>query len=301
MSDTSTNVQRLDRAILGAIGVAIVGGIIAVISAASDTDRFIQFYLVAYSFVLQLALGSFALLMVHSLVRARWSTALQRIFAAGARTLPLLALLFIPIVLSMGRLYPWVNDAEQQSVYLNTTFFIIRAIIYFVVWIGIAFALSNLGYRNQSDPEVARQMQIVSIVGLILYFITASLASVDWLMSLSPDWFSSSYGVLEISRQALAAFSFAIIVLTILANRAPLNQFLNVRTRVDIGALLLVSLLMWVYLSYMQYNIIWSANIVSKVAWYEPRTEGTWGAFIIAVALLHGIALVALLLPGLKR
>jgi hypothetical protein len=139
------------------------------------------------------------------------------------------------------------------------------------------------------------------MIGLILYFLTASFAAVDWSMSLLPGWFSSVYGWLSIGRQGLATLALAIVLLAFVWNRKPLSEFIIPRAVGDLGALLLAALLGWIYLSYMQYFIIWSANLSGKVTWFEPRTAGSWAVFVTFLTLLNAIPLVLLIIPGVKR
>lgn len=303
MHDVESIVQRLNGVQRGAVIVAVVAAVLGVIGASADSDRFFRIYLVAYLFWVEIALGCLAFLMVGNLLNARWISSIQRVMAAGARTLPLMAVLFIPLLFGLGRVFPWVDAADKQTGYLNLPFFIVRAVIYFVVWIGLAYMLSNASYQldGRSDEALVNRTRRLSIIGLIVYFITASLAAFDWSMSLNPDWFSSVYGWLSISRQALGTLALAIIVLAFFWWRKPLAAIIHERVIGDLGGLLLAALLGWVYLSFMQYFVIWSADLASKSSWFLPRTTGGWSGYVTFMVVLHAFTFALLILPGLKR
>jgi hypothetical protein len=304
MLNSNSGAQRLDQVQIAALVIAGIGLVLSILGGATaDLNRFFQVYLVVFMFFLELALGCLGLLLASQLLKAGWSVAIQRFLAAGARTLPLLAVLFIPILANLGNLYPWVNNAAEQTAYLNTAFFVVRAVIYFAVWIGLAYLISGWSYQRdkQDDAALNGRIQLLSVVGIIVLFITASLAAVDWLMSLTPGWLSTVYGWLTMSRMGLAAMSFALLMVALLSGRQPLANFLRERIRVDLGALLLVTLMLWAYLAWMQYFIIYSADLAAKSVWYVARITGAWSTYITAFAVVHVGILVVLLLPGLKR
>ncbi|NJL54307.1 hypothetical protein HC928_03345 [bacterium] len=316
MSQTHSNPQslRLNTVQLGALAVAAIGLVFALIGAIVDIDAFMQAYLVAFLFWLELSLGCLALLMIPVLVGARWNVAVERFAAAGARTLPLLALLFIPIMLGMGVLYEWTEavappgtNAAHYS--YNTPFlFVLRAVFYFTVWIGLAYGLTSWSYASDDEnltPErrktLAQRSHLFSVIGTILFFVTVTGAAFDWSMSIDDDWFSSIYGWLTISRAGLSVAAFVVIAAAFYWAKEPLKSVLDGRSFADLSAILFAALLSWMYLSFMQYLVIWSGNVSSKAVWFVQRTEGAWEGFAIFLVVIHMALLILLMVPNLKR
>lgn len=292
---------------ISAIVIGIVGVILGLVGATSDSDRFWQVYLFGYLFWTQLALGSLGLLLVASAFDARWSFTLNRFAAAGARTLPLLAILGIPLLISMENVFPWAADGvelkDEKDLYFNAGFFVLRYVLYFVIWIALAFAITEFSYQNDdSDNEDTRfRIRQLSVIGIILFMLSVTFYSFDWILSLDYESFSSVYGWLSMSSQGVFAFSFVVMAMAIYWQREPLNKIATPKTMGDISALMLVTLMVWAYLNVMQYVIFWSGNIPDKINYYFVRTNGGWeglGAFMI---LLHIAAFVLLISPVLRR
>lgn len=289
----------------GALILGVVALGVAIAGAFLDLEHFFRAYLVAFLYWMGIALGCLALLMLHHLVNGTWGFAVQRLFAAGARTLPLMAVLFLPLIFGITYLYPWsVQDAAageelllQKSLYLNVPFFLIRAAIYFIVWIGLAFTITRWSYCNDVVGEEALlwRTQRLSAFGLIFFVVTASLAAIDWSMSLEPNWFSSVYGWLFIAREALGALALAIAILGLLWRRPPLSGIVTPRLLNDLGNLLLALLLTWAYLAFIQYLVIWYGNIPEEVVWYAKRTVAGWQWVALSLVVLH-LAMPAVLL-----
>ena len=159
--------------------------------------------------------------MLHHLVGGRWGFAIRRLMETGAMMLPLMAVLFIPLLLGLTTLYSWTDSeyvaqselVQHKSAYLNIPFFLIRAVFYFVIWLGLAYLLNrwSLEQDRTGAPNLTTRMRRLSGIGMVLYVITTTFASYDWMMSLEPEWFSSIYGILFIVGQALAALALAVI------------------------------------------------------------------------------------------
>lgn len=293
----SSNVKRFQLIFLalGLVGLAI--GVIAALTGSQE--RFFQSYLVAFIFWLGLSLGSLAFLMTHYLTGSRWGLTVRRVTEAGASTIWLMGLFFIPLLINLRGLYPWARPEEVQadsilqlkSAYLNTSFFIGRAAFYFIVWIVLAFVINRLSSRwvESGDPAIKKKLQGLSAFGLILYTFTMSFAAIDWMMSLQPFWTSTVYGLIVIFAQMLNSLAFAILVINLVPGLG-LGRKWNLRTTPipfkDLGALLLTFVMSWAYLAYFQLLIIWAANIPEEVVWYIERTEGGWLTVGILVAVL---------------
>jgi hypothetical protein len=274
--------------------------------------QFLQSYLMAYMFVLGIALGCLALGMVHQLSGGAWGVVIRRPIGAAARTLPLLTLLFLPIALGMRHLYVWTDASlvahdevlQHKHVYLNVPFFLIRAAIYFAVWNALSYFLNawSLEQDETGDPRIARRMQRLSAGGLLAYGLTITFASFDWLMSLEPHWFSTIYGVLILGGQGLSALAFLIAVLVWLSRRPPLDDIIAPEHFHDLGNLMLAFVMLWAYFAFSQYLIIWSGNLPEEIAWYLHRLQTGWRFVGLSLVLFHFVAPFCLLLSrAVKR
>ncbi len=293
--------------------VAAVVGLAA--SAAGfflDAGQFYRSYLVAWLFWLGIALGCYAVALLHQLTGGGWGLMIRRALGAATRTLPLMALLFVPIALGLGEIYVWAQPGaaaadpviEQKSWYLNRDGFLLRAAIYFALWIGPMWLLNRLSLRQDESPDKGtfRRMQAIAAPALGLYCLAATFASVDWLMSLDPHWYSSLWGVNFIGGHAVSAFAFIIPVALYLAGRAPMDQQFKPRHFHDYGKLLLAFVMLWTYFQLSQLIIIWSGNLPEEVTFYLARVEGGWKWLSILLAVGHfALPFVLLLSRDLKR
>lgn len=292
------------------IAALVVGYLIA-------PQRFFQAYLLAFLFWSGLSLGCLGWLLLHNASGGQWGFALQRVLEASARTIPLVALLFLPLFLGFSELYPWAtaqNDGGDvlfltQSSYLNLPFFVIRALIYFAVWIALALLATRWSYRSDSEPEpdpaVWQDRVRISAVGLLLFVFTANFAAIDWLMSLEPDWYSSAFGWIAIARHALGGLALSILLLGLLraTRRATaLHDVLSGQALNDMGAVFLATLLSWAYLALMQFVVIWTANVPREVIYYLRRAEGNWLWVVVVLAIAYvALPTLLLLLRPVKR
>ena len=297
--------RRKTALIAGAVGLVVCAfGFIV------DREHFFRAYLIAYLFWLGIALGSLALMMVHHQSGGAWGIVIRRIFEAATRTLPLLTLLFAPLLLGMHELFPWTHadhvahDAvlQHKSLYLNTPFFLARAAFYFLSWIVLARVLNAWSKaQDEGSPIATRKMQLISGGGLVLYGLTITFASVDWVMSINPHWFSTMFGFLFMGGQGLAALAFAVIVATALW-RGPLHAVYNPGHFHDLGKLMLAFVMLWAYFNFSQYLIIYSGNLVEEIPYYIDRTTGGWQYVALVLVVFHFAAPFALLLSrDLKR
>lgn len=273
-----------------------VGAIGAALCAAGyffQPERFFQAYLFGYLFWLGLTLGSMVVVMIHGLTGGGWGLAIRRVSEAAMGTLPLMALLFTPLLSGIYLLYEWSHHdvvehdvvLKAKSAYLNVEGFQIRAAAVFAVWLlfwGLLKLWSPSDDRNPDSPRSLR-LQRASGVGLLLYGLAITFASVDWVMSLEPHWFSSMYGILFAASQALSGLTFAILAITALDRFEPWRRIATVSRRHDLGNLLLAFTMFWAYVSFMQYLIIWSGNLPEENVWYLNRSAGGWQLIVIAL------------------
>lgn len=306
----------LERYLTGMQSRALIAGVIALAicgaGAFVDPGQFFRAYLVGYMFALGIALGSTAILMIHHLTGGHWGIPVRRVLEAATRTLPLFVILFIPIVLGMHHLYVWTHAEhvnadkvlQEKSAYLNTSFFLVRAAIYFLIWIGLASRLNALSAQQDRGwtMERAAILQRWSGGGLVIYALTITFASIDWVMSLDPHWFSTIFGVLFMGGQGVSGFAFIIIAAVMLAQHEPFSQVIKKHQLHDWGKLMFAFVMLWAYFNFSQFLIIWSANLPEEIPYYVQRMRGVWGGIGLIVVLLHFALPFSLLLSrDLKR
>jgi hypothetical protein len=277
---------QVDRLQRNALIVGVIGSAAAVAGYATNPEQFFKSYLLAFVYVAAFPLGSLGLMMVHHLSGGGWGMPIRRIFEASARTLPFLAVLFIPVLLGMHHIFEWTHldvvakdpILTSKQPYLNERFFYIRFFIYFAVWSGLAYTLSGWSRRQDHDytPGSERKFRMLSGPGLILHALCVTFASVDWIMSLDPHWFSTIFGLLFLIQHGLAALSFVILMLAMLGKTEPMSSVIKPVNLHDVAKLLLAFTMIWAYFNFSQFLIIWSANLPEEIPWYLERSTHGW-------------------------
>ena len=274
------------------------------VGALLSPAHFFRAYLVAYNFWLGVALGCLVLLMVQHLTGGAWGLLLRRVLEAGARTLLPLAVLFVPLFFGSERLYPWAQPEavwdeaiQHKYAYLNVPWFAGRAVIYFAVWLTLAFLLDRWSVLQdrEATPGEARHFRALSGPGLLLYGLTVTFASIDWVMSLEPHWASTIYPVLFAIGQVLEGIAFAIGVLVLFSPRPPLANIVRAEHWRDLGNLLLTFVMLWAYMSFSQFLLIWADNLPEETPWYLRRLRGGW-EWVAVLLLLFQFAFPFLML-----
>ena len=295
------------------MGVALVGVVgTAVGFLIAGQERFFQAYLVAYTFVFGIVLGSMALLMVQHLSGGAWGIVIRRPLEAAVRTMPIMALLYLPIAFGVHDLYHWSHPEvvagdpvlEWKAPYLNTTFFYIRQAVFFAIWIAISQRLLawSAEQDRSGDPALIRKFSMLSGAGLVIYSLTVTFAMVDWTMSVNPHWFSTMWGPLYMVGQGLSAMAFAITIVIMLSQTAPLNRIVTSHHLHDLGKLLFAFLMLHAYLSFSQFLIVWSANLAEEIPHYLIRWDSGYQYVSIFMILGHFAVPYALLLSrDIKR
>ena len=280
---------QLARLQMMALVAAVVGVVLCVLSVIISPEiglkRFFQSYLFAYLFWWGVTTGSLGLLMLHHVVGGGWGFIIRRPLEAGTRLLPFVALLFVPIILGIPALYEWSHpEAAHDKVlaakaaYLNVPSFIVRAVVYFAIWMILAFILNKWGRTQdeRSDPAVTHRLNLLSAPGLILFVLTITFAAVDWVMSIEPHWFSSIIGLLYVVMQGLSTLALMLVLVAFTVGGKPILDEVPRGYFRDLGNLLLAFGLLWAYMSFSQVLIIYSGNTAEEVPWYVHRTTGGW-------------------------
>jgi len=304
-----------------ALVVGVIASVIAVALGFSNPTVFFRGYLVSYMDWLCVCLGSTAILIIRHLTGGGWGMVIRRVLGAAMRTMPLLAVLFLPIAfLSVPKLYPWAMPYEAiqdprirehlehnkfvTSGYLNWSGFVIRAAIYFAIWGLLVFLLTKWSTEQDTPPvrDNSARFQAVSGPGLIILAFTVSFAAIDWAMSLDPSWISTIYGLLFVAGMLLGGLCFAVVVERILFNYKPMSLLLRPDFVHDHGKFMLTFIMLWAYFSFSQWLIIWSGNLPEEITWYVRRLNGGWGFVGLFLVLFHfAVPFVILLSRPFKR
>lgn len=276
-------------------GIVFLVGLLA--GAFVDKKHFFESYLIGWTFWTGISVGSIALLMLQHLTGGGWGFVIRRVLEASTRTLPLMVVLFVPIVLGAHYLYPWTHAEELakhpvvqfKTPYLNLPFFTIRAAGYFAMWLVLVYLVNkwSLAQDRTADNRYTKNMRVLSAPGMVILIFTVTFASIDWYMSLEPEWFSTIYGFIFVASWSLSALAFVIAVMARLSREQPMTRIVAPLHFHDLGKLLLALVMLWAYFAFSQYLIIWSGNLPEEIGYYIDRTHSGWGAVIIAIGILH--------------
>lgn len=295
-----------------ALIAGVAGVVLCLVGLLFDRDYFFRAWLVGWTYWMGVALGCLAISLLHHLTHGDWGIILRRTMEAATRTLPVLLILFVPLAFGLQELYVWARPEEVaahhllklKEPYLRVDFFLIRQLLYFVIWGAAAYLMSGLSARQDrgDDPAVTRRMQLLAGPALAGYCLAITFASVDWLMSLQPEWYSTIYGVYLMGSQALAALAFLITFALWLSRREPLDRVFYPRHFHDYGKLFLAFVMLWAYFSFSQFLITWSGNLPEEIRFFLERFHGGWGAVALALVVFHfALPFLLLLSRDLKR
>ncbi len=296
---------------------ALAVGVVALVACVvwgiiGNPQQFYHSYLLAYVFWVGVTLGCFAIVMMYHLVGGTWGYPVLRILESGAQTFPLMALLFVPILLGMQEVFAWAHPQaiaastvlQAKAPYLNVPFFVVRAVIYFGIWIAFAHFLNkwSLEHDRTGQPMLLKRLQYLSGPGLILFGLTVTFAAVDWVMSLEAAWFSTIFGLLFMVAFLLEGVALAAIVSFLLARREPLSRTIRPGHSHDLGNLMLAFVLLWAYLAFSQLLIIWAENLTDEIPFYLHRSAGGWQWLALGLFAFHfALPFVLLLSRTAKR
>jgi hypothetical protein len=316
------SVGRLEQR---ALVVGVLGVLLSIVGYIMNSTAFYRAYLVAFLFVLGWSLGSLGLLMLQHLTGGQWGILIRRPLEAASRVLYLLPVLFLPLIPGMKSLYTshevdgemrigWLNPpapghegalSQLQQWYLTKNGFLLRAVIYFLVWLGLMWLFNKMSREqdvNRDDRALRARLKFWAGPGIILYVFGMTFAAIDWAMSLSPHWASTIYGFLFVAGQAISAMSLMIIVVIMFSHAEPFSHFIQKRHLHDLGKLLFAFNMLWAYFGFSQLLIIWAGNQPEEISFYKSRLFGGWGVVAVMVLVLHFfIPFFALLSRDVKR
>jgi hypothetical protein len=284
--------------IMAAVG--LIGAVVLGVGANDGMRGFWFSYLLGFVYLLSISLGALVFVAIQHLTRASWSVVVRRIAEYVSANMLLVAVLAIPIlVVGLPSLYSWLSPetiepehlrhlVANKAAYLNRSFFTVRLIGYFIFWIWLSryFLGHSLKQDSNGDPELTKRMWVTSAPGTLLYALTSTFAAFDLIMSLSPGWFSTIFGVYFFAGCFVGFMSLLALTVAWLQSRGHLRTSITPEHYHDIGKLTFAFTLFWAYIGFSQFMLIWYGNLPEETFWYILRTKGPWLTW--AVVLLFG-------------
>ena len=277
-------------------GCALLGGVVCAILGAGNPKQFFFSWLVSFLFFLSLGLGALFFVLIHYATQGGWGIVVRRIGETVFATIPVMAALFLPVLLGLHDLYEWThpeavaNDAllRWKAPYLNIPFFLIRAVLYFGCWsfIALMYYRGSRGQDATGDPAVSARLRRLSGPAIIVLALTTAFASVDWIMSLTPHWYSTIFGVYFFAGSFVGFFALLSVVAVAMRRAGLLDTVISAEHLHDIGKLLFAFMVFWTYIAFSQFFLIWYANLPEETIWYKARMEGSW--MTVSLVLMAG-------------
>ena len=269
-----------------AAAAAGIGAVACAILGAGNPQQFLFSWLVSFLFVLSLALGALFFVLIQYASQGGWGVVLRRIGETTFATLPVMVVLFAPLLLGMRDLYSWAvpGAAERDALlqwkapFLNVPFFITRAVLYFAIWSAIAllYYRGSRGQDETGDPTVSARLRRLAGPAIIVLAVTQTLASIDWIMSLTPHWYSTMFGVYFFAGSFVGFIAFLSIVAVAMRSAGLLDTVVTAEHLHDLGKWLFAFTAFWAYIAFSQFLLMWYANLPEETIWYKARLEGSW-------------------------
>ena len=284
--------------VLLGIGISGLAGALALAAAsAGGWDRFYPSYLVAFVYFVSLALGALFFVLIQHATRSGWSVAVRRLAEGVAPNLFFpMAFLAIPVLAGLHTLYPWTDHAvvakdhllHAKEPWLNVPFFYVRTVFYFGVWSALAFWFhrQSTTQDRSGDARLTKTMEKTSTVSLIVFAFTVTFFAFDFLMSLTPHWYSTIFGVYFFAGCVLGFFALMSVLAFAVQSAGALKRTITTAHYHDIGKLIFAFTMFWAYIGFSQYMLMWYANLPEETVWYAARQEGSWAT--ISLVLLFG-------------
>jgi len=303
--------SRLSRLPLVAGGVGVLS-ILASWALGQGTRQLWFSWLVAFLFCLTLALGALFFVLVHFATKAGWGVAVRRLAENVAGALPVLAVLFLPVLLGLHDLYHW-SDAEAaahdpllaaKAPFLDPGFFVIRAALYFAIWggLGVLYLRSSRRQDDTGDERITRRLTALAGPALVLFALSVSFAAIDWIMSLEPHWYSTVFGVYVFAGCVVSFFSLLVVLSALLGRAGVLRGVITVEHFHDMGKLMFAFTVFWAYIAFVQFFLIWYGNIPEETVWYLRRIDSGWLPVSLLLAVGHFVVPFFFLMPrAIKR
>jgi len=286
--------------------IFLIGLVLSLLAFFVDKERAIFNYLILYSMLISIGLGSLFLVALEYVAGADWSVPFRRIPEFLSGILPLLFILVIPLLIFNHDLFHWTHKevVEQDKIlkgkepYLNISFFIIRVIVISALWVLFYYALGkNSLLQDKTKDQVLTKRNIqLSAIFIPVFAITITFSAIDWLMSLEPHWFSTIFGVYYFSGTVIAALAAVTLIVVILKEKGYYQPWITDDHLYSFGALLFAFVNFWAYIAFSQYLLIWYANLPEETFWFLTRWEGSWSIISILLIIVHFVVPYAVLL-----
>ena len=275
------------------------------------------------------ALGGLALLMVQYCSGGKWGLLIRRPLEAMSRTLWLAALMILPILIFMKKIYLWaryssppeVAQALQQGLIdkaqahalnwkhpmLNPVSVTVQIVICFVIWFGYMLLMNRWSLQRDADPQPnvpfwQKRFENISGFGIVVYSLTLTALVIDLVMSTNITWFSTMYGLNYLVGQGYVVLAISVITVVSLSKAEPMKTILRTTEQHDLGKLMFAFVMLNIYLNFSQFLIIWSGNSPEEISWYLDRIRGHWGVIFTFDFIFHWLIPFSLLLSrDIKR
>ena len=286
----------------------VVGlGALMLVAAGKHTLPFFLSFHLSWLFYLSLGMGAVFFVLIQFATKAQWSVVVRRLAEHVGASLPLFLLLYAVMVWGGPFIYSsWMSPEAQadpaiaaKGWYLSPLPFYIRGLVYLVLFtlVGRIFARYSLKQDKTADPYITLRLQNLSYPALAVLGFAVTFAAFDWIMSLSPLWYSTIFGIYFFTG-CYVSFLAALIVLTKVLQGAPLlRSVISVEHFHDLGKLLFGHTCFWAYAAFAQYLLIWYGNLPEETIWYAVRQHEGWfgiwtllclGHFVLPFVLLVG-------------
>jgi hypothetical protein len=293
-------------------GVALLGAVACAILGAANPKQFFFSWLVSFLFFLSLALGALFFVLIQYATQGGWGIVLRRIGETTFATLPVMAVLFLPVLLGLRDLYSWTvpGAAEHDALlrwkapFLNVPFFLIRAALYFGAWCFIALSYYRVSRGQDATGDLAGSFRLRRFAGpaIIVLAVTQTFASIDWVMSLTPHWYSTIFGVYFFAGSFVGFIALLSVAATSMRGAGLLDDVISDEHLQDVGKLLFGFTAFWAYIAFSQYFLIWYPNLPEETIWYKARLEGSWRMISILLMAGHfGVPFFYLMGRAVKR
>ena len=281
--------------VIGAV-LAVAGAAVCAMLGLSNPKQVYFSWLVSFMFFLSLGLGALFFVLIQYAAQGGWGIALRRIGETTFVTIPVMAALFLPVLLGLHDLYEWSHaealehDAllRWKEPFLNVPFFLIRAALYFGLWsfIALLYYRGSRGQDTTGDPAVSARLRRLAGPAIIVLALTQTFASIDWIMSLTPHWYSTIFGVYFFAGSFVGFIALLSVVAVALCRAGLLDTVITAEHLQDVGKLLFGFTAFWAYIAFSQFFLIWYANLPEETIWYKARLEGSW--LTISLLLMAG-------------
>ena len=285
--------------VIGAVCALLGAGACAILGAANPKQFFFS-WLVSFLFFLSLALGALFFVLIQYAAQGGWGIVLRRIGETTFATLPAMAALFLPLLLGLGDLYSWTapGAAEHDALlrwkapYLNVPFFLIRAALYFGIWsfMALLYYRGSRGQDATGDPAVSARLRRLAGPAIIVLALTQTFASIDWIMSLTPHWYSTMFGVYFFAGSFVGFIALLSVVVVAMRGAGLLDTVISTEHLHDVGKFLFAFTAFWAYIAFSQFFLMWYANLPEETIWFKVRIEGSWMPVSLFLMAGHFVA-----------